>query len=167
LGEITSIVGVRQIMATSNKSQYSPYNKDIPLDFINKLEVLAQNNLVFDCQMYPDQLIKYIDIILRSNVTMALEHFGLPIFGNNKNISDWHIILREIEQSQNTFMKLSGLDLNNDKNQIAQCLDIVLSTIDSNKLCYGSNFPISNKHSSLLWQESLIKHINNDHQILD
>ena len=60
LGKITDVVGVRQIMATSNKSKYSPYNKDIPLDFSSKLKILAQNNLVFDCQMYPNQLLKYI-----------------------------------------------------------------------------------------------------------
>jgi predicted TIM-barrel fold metal-dependent hydrolase len=117
--------------------------------------------------MYPDQLIKYIDIILKSNVTMALEHFGLPVFNDNKNISQWHSILKEIEQGQNTFIKLSGLDLNNDNNQIARCLDIVFSTINSNKLCYGSNYPLSNKNHPLLWQASLIKHINNDQLILN
>ena len=166
-GEITDIVGVRQIMATSNKSQYSPYNKDIALDFSSKLEILAKNNLVFDCQMYPDQLIKYIDIIIKSNVIMALEHFGLPILADNKNMSLWNVVLKEIEQSQNTFIKLSGLELNNDNNKIAQCLDIVLRTVNSGKLCYGSNYPISNKNHPLLWQAILIKNINNDQQILE
>jgi predicted TIM-barrel fold metal-dependent hydrolase len=95
------------------------------------------------------------------------EVLTIPVFTDNKNISLWNVVLKEIEQSQNTFIKLSGLDLNNDNNKIAQCLDIVLRTVNSDKLCYGSNHPISNKDHPLLWQASLIKNINNDQQILE
>lgn len=162
LAKYKDIVGVRQIMSSSDKSDYSPFDKAIPKDIQAKLEVLEQNNLVFEAQMYPEQFLPIMDVINNSGVKMAVEHFGLPIFASNGNIKEWQKFIKDISQNKNWHLKLSGFDLNNEISNVDRALDFVFDNIKEKQLCYGSNFPVSYTKNYSFWQNYLEEYINND-----
>ncbi|QIW09982.1 amidohydrolase family protein [Francisella sp. LA112445] len=162
LKEYKDIVGVRQIMAKTNKSSYSPFIKDIPNDLQDKLKILQQNNLVFEAQMYPEQFLTILSSIDSSQVTMVIEHFGLPIFNDKNSLECWYSLINECKQNSNWNLKLSGFELNNDSSYVNKALDFIFENIHDNQLCYGSNFPVSNQNNYSFWQSFLHKYINND-----
>ncbi|GAB4221957.1 MAG: amidohydrolase family protein [Francisella sp.] len=162
ISQYEDIVGVRQIMAKTNKSKYSPFKKDIPKDLEQKLKVLAEHKLVFEAQMYPEQFLHILEEINNSNVIMAIEHFGLPIFDNNANLAEWCTLINEVSQNKNWIFKLSGFDLNNTMSNIEKALDYVFENITINQLCYGSNFPVSNCTNYNAWKNFLYTYINNE-----
>ncbi|API86620.1 amidohydrolase family protein [Francisella uliginis] len=156
------IVGVRQIMAKTDTSNYSPFTKDIPNDLGDKLRILQQNNLVFEAQMYPEQFLTILNSIDSSQVTMVIEHFGLPIFKNSKSMKSWYSLIKECRQNSNWNLKLSGFELNNDFSHVNKALNFVFENIHDSQLCYGSNYPVSNQNNYSFWQSFLHKYINND-----
>ncbi|QGN81893.1 putative metal-dependent hydrolase of the TIM-barrel fold protein [Piscirickettsia salmonis] len=46
--------------------------------------------------------------------------------------------------------------INSQEKALDSCLDAILSNIPSQRLCYGSNFPVDNHHHYTLWQETLM-----------
>ncbi|WP_150466233.1 amidohydrolase family protein [Francisella sp. SYW-9] len=156
------IVGVRQIMANTDKSSYGPFTKDIPSDLEDKLKILQQNSLVFEAQMYPEQFLTILNSINSSQVTMVIEHFGLPIFKDKNSLESWYSLIQECKQNKKWNLKLSGFELNNDSYYVNKALDFVFENIHDSQLCYGSNFPVSNQNNYSFWQSFLHKYINND-----
>lgn len=156
------IVGVRQIMVKTNKSSYSRFIKEIPRDLENKLKILQQNNLVFEAQMYPEQFLTILNSINKSQVTMVIEHFGLPICKGNKSMESWYSLIKECKQNSNWNLKLSGFELNNDFSDVTKALGFVFENIPDTQLCYGSNFPVSHQNNYSFWQSFLHKCINDD-----
>lgn len=162
LVEHKDIVGVRQIMSSSDKSSYSPFEKAIPKDLQAKLEVLKQCDLVFEAQMYPEQFLPLLDSINNSGVKMAIEHFGLPLYAENGNVKEWQTFIKSISQNQNWYLKLSGFDLNNDICDVDRALDFIFDYINQKQLCYGSNYPVSYTQDYKFWQSYLRKYINDE-----
>ncbi|APC97497.1 amidohydrolase family protein [Francisella frigiditurris] len=151
LSKYENIVGVRQIMSKNSSSKYNPFDKEIPLDLLDKLKILKAYNMIFECQMYPDQLINSMPDIIKSNVICCIEHLGLPIKTSEENFDYWRAIFLEIINNKNIFLKLSGGDLNNSDNHIYEILYEIRGNVDSSKLCYGSNYPVSNKEDYNKW----------------
>jgi predicted TIM-barrel fold metal-dependent hydrolase len=162
LAEHKDIVGVRQIMASTDKSEYSPFDKAIPKDLQAKLEILKQYDLVFEAQMYPEQFLPFLDAINNSGVKMTIEHFGLPLYAKNGNAKEWQTFIKSISQNQNWYLKLSGFDLNNDICDVDRALDFIFDNVNEKKLCYGSNFPVSYTQDYNFWQNYLRKYINDE-----
>lgn len=160
--EHENIVGVRQIMSKTYKSKYSPFDKEIPKDLEQKLKVLKEYKLIFEAQMYPEQFLPLLEKISKSEVDMVVEHFGLPIFGRNNNLDQWHKFIKECAQNPNWMLKLSGFDLNNNMTDVRKTLDFIFENITFHKLCYGSNFPVSYQNDYKFWQSFLYQYINND-----
>ncbi|QWU99432.1 amidohydrolase family protein [Francisella salimarina] len=151
LSSCRDIVGVRQIMSKDSGAKYSPFDKEIPSDLFEKLVILKKYNMIFECQMYPQQFVSAVSDILKSNVTCCVEHFGLPIKTRNDNLLYWRDLLRCVDNHQNLYLKLSGGDLNNDEDDIKEILNEVKDSVDTSKLCYGSNYPVSNKDNYNKW----------------
>ncbi|AJI52594.1 amidohydrolase family protein [Francisella philomiragia] len=145
------IVGVRQIMSKDSSASYSPFDKEIPSDLFEKLVILKKYNMIFECQMYPQQFVNAVSDILKSNVTCCVEHFGLPIKTRDDNLLYWRDLLRYVDNNQNLYLKLSGGDLNNNEDKIKEILEEVKNSVASSKLCYGSNYPVSNTDNYNKW----------------
>lgn len=167
LAQADDIVGVRQIMATTTKSTYSPFNENIPSDLTNKLAILREYNLIFEAQLYPEQYLQVLDSIASSGVTMVIEHFGLPILAGNDNLLEWQEFIKQVSQNYNWYLKLSAFDLNNDINDVHKALNFILDNITTDKLCYGSNFPISQQNNYSSWQGYLLNYLDDDVAIKD
>ncbi|WP_235826896.1 amidohydrolase family protein [Facilibium subflavum] len=151
------VVGVRQILAYHPKAAYSPMKSNqLPEDFKQKLAYLAQHNMVFECQMYPQQIINCLGDIEKSAVTTAIEHFGLPLCASDKDMQYWKAMVDAIANKTNIFVKLSGFFmLNQSKKDMQYCLKYLLDRIPSNRLCYGSNYPVCHTENYDYWFELL------------
>nr|WP_246261144.1 amidohydrolase family protein [Alteromonas ponticola] len=153
------IVGVRQVMASSRVSAYSPFQQTLPADLPRKLAMLAANNLIFDAQMYPDQYLPILDDIIASDVIMAMEHMALPIATSAENMQTWQTLLKLVSQQPNCTLKLSGFDIVNHNNDITRVLDILFDVMPMERLCWGSNYPVSNQNDYRCWQTRLSNYL--------
>ncbi|MBK2044397.1 amidohydrolase, partial [Allofrancisella guangzhouensis] len=127
ISKYDDIVGVRHIMAKTYRSKYSPFNNTIPKDLLEKLRILKENDLIFEAQMYPEQFLPLLTLIDKSEVKMAIEHFGLPIFGENNNLTEWYSLIREMNNHSKWYLKLSGFDLNNDNKYTYEAMALFLN----------------------------------------
>ncbi|MCW8107215.1 amidohydrolase family protein [Alteromonas ponticola] len=153
------IVGVRQIMASSTRFGYSPFQSEIPKDLSQKLELLAACNMIFEAQMYPGQFFKVLDAISASSVTMAIEHMGLPVISCTKNQRDWLSLVKAISHQSNWFLKLTGFDMLNKGERVTSTLDVIFETIAVSQLCYGSNYPVSHPNHYDSWFNTLREYL--------
>ncbi len=141
------VIGFRDIMSFSKTSNYSPCSSDITTDktklenFAHNLVCLAQHNYIFNCQMYPYQLLRIKDIIKNSNVKCIIDHCGLPDFSNTENKNEWVTMLHEYNNVAK--FKVSGLDINNNQNNMLEICQILFKIISIENLFIGSNFPVS------------------------
>ncbi len=140
------VCGFRQIMAYADQAAYSPCATDCTLDqlsmhnlFIN-LCSLARNNYIFNCQMYPNQLLRIVEIIRSSKVKCIIDHCGLPNGLKTKAHSEWLTMLQQYCELAS--FKISGLDHTMLDGSFDQICAAMLEIIPLKQLHYGSNFPI-------------------------
>lgn len=139
------ISGFRHIMSYSSLSQYSPCETDFTVNKIlldnlhQNLLLLSDCDYIFNCQMYPGQLIKIRDIVIDSQVKCVIDHCGLPIM---ENYLIWLEMLAMYNHSK-IYFKLSGFDINNNQKNYAAIVSDILKNISDNNLIFGSNYPFS------------------------
>ncbi len=137
------IVGVRDIMAADSMLNYTPGQNKKIIDLSGKLNALKQQQLIFEAQLYPHQLLNNADTIAHSDVTMALEHMGLPVWQDAKRWQQWKQAIVTISQMPHWFVKLSGHSLLNLPFEgLMACLDWLFTHIPCHRLCWGSNYPV-------------------------
>ncbi|MGJ3494813.1 amidohydrolase family protein [Piscirickettsia salmonis] len=158
LKKYSKVVGIRQIMSYHTESTYSPCQYHyLPKNFTQKLTLLKDHHYIFECQMYASQLLNILGNISDSQVTTVIEHMALPLTQSSQEMQAWHDLIKEITQYTNIILKLSGFYMmNSQEKPLDGCLDAILSNIPSQRLCYGSNFPVDNHHHYTLWQETLM-----------
>lgn len=138
------VVGFRDIMSYSAQFVYSPCTNDVTLSDKNLKQLylnlccLAKNNYIFDCQMYPEQLIRAFESIQQSKVKCVIDHTGLP---NYANLGLWEQMLKLY--NGNAAFKLSGLDLNGSQDDVSLICDTLFANIPNEDIHYGSNFPVT------------------------
>lgn len=138
------VIGFRDIMSYSHQPVYSPCANDITLSTANldrlyfNLCYLAENNYIFDCQMYPEQLIRAFASIQKSQVKCVIDHAGLPTLDN---FASW-IEMLQLYNGVAEF-KLSGLDLNEVQDNSRQICEQLVENIPLGNIHYGSNFPVT------------------------
>ncbi|GGF91292.1 MULTISPECIES: amidohydrolase family protein [Cysteiniphilum] len=159
------VVGFRHILAYHPTAEYSPMKNDsLPADFQDKLTILYKNNMVFECQMYPSQILHCIDSITESKVTTVIEHMGLPLCNSEQDFLVWKQMIEKIGQCENITLKLSGFFmLNNNLDQLEVAMDWIQQHIPTVRLCYGSNHPVCNTNDYMKWHNTLSKYIPNEH----
>lgn len=151
------IKGFRHILSHHKNASYSPMDHDnLPNDFEEKLKILAKNNLIFECQMYPQQINNALEIIINSNVKTVIEHFGLPLCHNETDMIKWQKMINNISQHENIYLKLSGFFmLNDNETDCKKALNYIFEKIPASRLCYGSNYPVCNTDHYSYWYELL------------
>ncbi|MBK2125424.1 amidohydrolase family protein [Fangia hongkongensis] len=160
LAEHKRVSGVRQILAHNDHSSYSPLkNSRLPQDFTDKLTLLSTTKMIFECQMYPQQILNTLDVIEKSNATTAIEHMGLPLCQQKKEFSLWQEMIQNVAQLANIYVKLSGFFMldGNTSDDLQRALDYIFTYIPANRICYGSNHPVCNTDNYELWQNTLQK----------
>jgi predicted TIM-barrel fold metal-dependent hydrolase len=154
LCKLDTVKGVRQIVGRApEEDSFSKVNQllDNPR-FLTGLNIIADRKLTFDLQLIPD-LMELISPILKKvpNLKVALCHAGSPYNRTKVGLSDWSDRLQELSIQNNIFCKLSGLgmfDHNWSQNSIRPIINTVLTQFGSERVMFGSNFPVDSITSS-------------------
>ncbi len=157
LKQYPQVVGIRHILAYEQGVDYCPESQDLSTypNVIANLQILADYNLIFDCQAYPRQLLNLASYLKASRVKTAIEHCGLPLWGNDEQRQLWQQSMRVLSEVENVSLKLSGLQM---LGQLAHSKAIIDYTIDCfgyQRLMYASNNPVCFRDNPLEWFETL------------
>jgi predicted TIM-barrel fold metal-dependent hydrolase len=175
LCKLGTVKGVRQIVGRApEEDSFSKVNQllDNPR-FLKGLNIIADRKLTFDLQLIPD-LMELISPILKKvpNLKIALCHAGSPYNRTKVGLSDWSDGLQELSIQNNIFCKLSGLgmfDHNWSQNSITPIINTVLTQFGSERVMFGSNFPVDSITSSykdlILAYEGVLSDYTNEDQV--
>ncbi|MEN9391081.1 MAG: hypothetical protein RL017_378 [Pseudomonadota bacterium] len=141
------VVGIRHILAYQQQSQYNPCNRDLSSNrnIGNNLLYLANNELIFNCQIFPHQLINLLAPLKYSGVTTVIDHMFLPLWQdiNDSNGILWTKALDLIANLPNVYLKLSGIDMFQPEAIFTNTMQQCLQRFPVARMLYGSNFPVS------------------------
>lgn len=161
--EYKNVIGIRHILSHNPKFDYSPCDEDLSTNsnILQNLSCLAQNNLIFDCQMYPYQIQNILPAITSSNVTTIIDHLALPAWNqdNDEDHKTWKEAIKKLSLLKNVFIKMSGLDMFKQEAEFDTVVNYCLENFPINRLMYGSNYPVSCNHDYNHWY-SYLKKIN-------
>lgn len=145
--EFKQVIGIRHILSHNPKFSYSPCDKDLSHNpnIQANLNYLAQNNLIFDCQMYPYQINNILPAIISSNVTCIIDHLALPAWrdSNDQNHQLWQNLIVKLAQLDNVHIKVSGLDMFQPRKNFDKTIMYCFDNFPIDRLMYGSNYPVS------------------------
>ena len=157
--QFTNVVGIRHILSHTTKFGYNPNEVDLSSNknIKENLEYLAKNNLIFDCQVYSHQMKNLMPAIINSKVTTVIDHMLLPAWNsyNDEDCNLWKEMLTQVSILDNVYLKLSGLDMFQDRNNFDLVVKYCLEKFNNNRLIYGSNYPVSFTNDYNMWYNYL------------
>jgi len=100
----------------------------------------------FDLQLFPAQMQAGAELVAENPETrFILTHCGMLVDDRPESVAAWKKGLAYLAPLPNFCAKLSGLGTfvhRNDPNLISLIVDAAIDILDSNRLMFGSNFPI-------------------------
>lgn len=124
-----------------------------PIDFLNRknfhrgIKALSAFNYTYDLLVYHHQLRPALEFVSKfPGQKIVIDHCAKPDIGN-KNIADWKMYIKEIAAYPKVYCKLSGL-LTEAKwkdwteGDFYPYLDAVFEYFGTNRLLYGSDWPV-------------------------
>ena len=166
LQTVERVRGVRQIVGRSpeeDKQTGTGALIDNP-SWLTGLQELSHRKLSFDLQLIPEQMQKVADVLAHApDLNIALCHCGSPWYRENTNPKGWQTWrdgLAKLAENSNVFCKVSGLsmfDHNWTPATLKPIIDHVLACFGSERVMFGSNFPVDKLHTGYtrLWQAYL------------
>jgi len=107
---------------------------------------LKDYGLSFDLQLFPAQMKDGLELVGENPETnFILTHCGMLTADDAATVEEWKDGLRTLAQAPNLYAKLSGLGTfvhRNDPDLIALIYDAAIDILGSDRLMFGSNFPI-------------------------
>ena len=155
----SNVVGIRHILAHTTKFDYNPNTVDLSINknIKGNLDYLAKNNLIFDCQVYSEQIKNILPAIISSQVTTVIDHMLLPAWDhyNDKDCNLWQKTITQLSTLSNVYLKLSGVDMFQPKSNFNSAVMYCLDKFSSKRLIYGSNYPVSFSNDYNYWYNYL------------
>ena len=171
LNTYKSTAGFRHILSHNTDGfHYNPCPTDQSLNpnIKDNLYTLKTYDQVFECQAYPKQILNMLDAIVASNVTCVIEHLALPYWlsttETSKNAAKeaWLTLLQQCQPHPNIFIKLSGLSMFGDIEQIKPAVMPCLEYLGAERCLFGSNHPVSYTDDYNYWYNQLRPLISSD-----
>ena len=107
---------------------------------------LKDYGLSFDLQLFPGQMSDGLDLVAEHPGTdFILTHVGMLTASDERTVEAWKEGLRTLARAPNLSAKLSGLGTfvhRNDPALISTIYDAAMEILGSERLMFGSNFPI-------------------------
>ena len=107
---------------------------------------LKDYGLSFDLQLFPAQMRDGLQLVGENpETTFILTHCGMLTSDDTSTLAEWKSGLRTLAEAPNLFAKLSGLGTfahRNDPALISLIYDAAIDILGSDRLMFGSNFPI-------------------------
>ena len=116
-------------------------------NFQNGICILKRYNFTYDILIYPNQLPAAIKFVQKNpEQKFILDHIAKPHI-KRKEIEPWASQIKELAKNPNVYCKLSGIiteaDHQNWKtDDIFPYLDVVFSSFGSDRLTFGSDWPV-------------------------
>ena len=145
----TSFRGVRQIVARlENRPDLSFASRDFLDDkqWTNGLRAVADRDLTFDMQIYPEQAKQALDVLASlPNLTVILDHAGCPYDVSPEGQVQWRQAVRAWARRPKTYVKLSGwgmYDMSWTGDSISPILRALFEEFGPERVMWGSNYPV-------------------------
>jgi L-fuconolactonase len=134
-------------------------------DFNHGLALLKKFNLVYDILIVEKQLPNTIKMVDKHpDQPFVLDHIAKPLIGKNE-LSSWRENIYELAKRENVCCKLSGMVTEADyqhwtHEQLLPYFEVVLEAFGSNRLLFGSDWPVCLVATSYKsWAELVRKNI--------
>ena len=118
-------------------------------DFLRGIGLLNQFGFKYDILIYPKHLANVLKLVLLfPEQPFVIDHLAKPII-REKKIKDWRSDLKKIAACDNVYCKISGMVTeakwhNYHKADFSPYLDAVVEMFGTNRLMYGSDWPVCN-----------------------
>ena len=116
-------------------------------DFMRGISAMEKYDLVYDILVFPHQLGASLEFVKRfPNQKFVIDHIAKPYIKDGF-FDGWAVLMREIAKYPNVHCKLSGMITEAyydawTPEQINPYMDIVLNAFGSERLMYGSDWPV-------------------------
>jgi L-fuconolactonase len=117
-------------------------------DFCKGIAMLFKYNFTYDILIYPKHLPFALEFVKQFPAQkFVIDHLAKPDFKLN-NFALWEKDMRAISEYNNVYCKISGMVTEADwinwkEEDFAYCLDVVTEAFGTNRLMYGSDWPVS------------------------
>ncbi|RZK41002.1 MAG: amidohydrolase [Pedobacter sp.] len=135
------IKGWRHVLQAENESFM------LQKDFVEGIKKLKKYNYTYDLLCYHNQLSSILKLVDRlDEQPFILDHCGKPNV-KSQELREWEMNIQDLAQNPNVYCKVSGLLaeadwLNWTEQEIFNCLDIVFKHFGTNRILYGSDWPV-------------------------
>lgn len=116
-------------------------------DFLRGITALKKYNYTYDILIFPHQLGATLEFVKKfPNQKFVIDHIAKPYIKDGF-YEGWAILMKEIAKCKNVYCKLSGMITEADYNtwtpeQIEPYMNLVLEAFGSERLMYGSDWPV-------------------------
>ena len=116
-------------------------------EFLNGISNLEKYNLAYDILVFPHQLGAVLEFVKKfPNQKFVIDHIAKPYIKEGF-YDGWAVLITEIAKQENVYCKLSGMVTEADfktwtTSQIKPYMDLVLNTFGSERIMYGSDWPV-------------------------
>ncbi|MCP4974783.1 MAG: amidohydrolase family protein [Maribacter sp.] len=116
-------------------------------DFLRGISYMEKYDFVYDILIFPHQLGAALEFVKRfPKQKFVIDHIAKPYIKDGY-FDGWAVLMREIAKQENVYCKLSGMITEADFNswtpkQINPYMDLVLSAFGSDRLMFGSDWPV-------------------------
>ena len=133
--------GVRHIV------QAEPKGFLLNKEFQKGIKLLKKFKLTYDVLVYHNQLEEVVELVqMFPKQKFVLDHIGKPSIKTNE-IKEWEVQIKELAKFPNVYCKVSGMVtesnwLNWKQKDFKPYLDVVFEAFGSNRIMYGSDWPV-------------------------
>ncbi len=116
-------------------------------DFIHGVHALRRFDFTYDILVYPYQLGATLEFVRKlPDQKLVIDHLAKPYI-KDQYIDGWSVLMREIATYPHVYCKISGIITEAAWNawtidQIAPYLDVVFEAFGSDRVMYGSDWPV-------------------------
>lgn len=116
-------------------------------DFLNGISKLQQFDFTYDILIFPQHLDAALQLVQQfPDQAFVIDHIAKPYI-KDKKIDEWKAGMEKIARHQNVYCKLSGMVTEADwknwtKEDLLPCIDVVVNSFGTNRVMFGSDWPV-------------------------
>ena len=148
----SNVKGIRQILNFSENNNELNVYEGVDRNFLNDtnwkngFSLLNKNDLSFDLQVWPAQLLDSSRLANEFSETLIiLNHTGCPLLNNNRNDeNEWYEGMKKLSESENVVVKISGLFMrgNPGDKYLEDVIGETINLFGIERCFFASNFPV-------------------------
>ena len=116
-------------------------------DFLRGIQLLGKHDFCYDILIFPHQLGSALELVKKfPNQKFVIDHIAKPYIKDGF-FDGWAVIMKEIAKYKNVYCKISGMITEADykiwtPEQIHPYMKLVLELFGTNRVMYGSDWPV-------------------------